>query len=194
MLCTARVGTVPSDESPPLLTEAPSLIGADRLFVDGAGAVCGRTADGWGCEVDGSSALVLDDAVTDLDAYAKHSCAVMYSEVRCGRLGEPALRTVAGTEGAVSVRVGDQFACDIDATGAVSCWGADAAGVLGSTEPVERAEAEPVPGLPPAVALALGSDHACALAVDGTVWCWGHRNALGDGSQVRFTAARRVVD
>jgi alpha-tubulin suppressor-like RCC1 family protein len=92
---------------------------------------------------------------------------------------------VTGISTAVAIAAGGNHSCAVLASGAVKCWGDDAAGQLGngaagaSTTPVD------VTGISTAVGIVTGFDHSCALLADGTVRCWGRglEGQLGDGSQ-----------
>jgi hypothetical protein len=66
------------------------------------------------------------------------------------------------------------FGCDIDATGAVWCWGNDEYGQAGSS-PSSTSIAEPqlVAGITSATWVALGDYHACAVTASHVVYCWG---------------------
>lgn len=77
--------------------------------------------------------------------------------------------------GAVAVSVGYGFACALNETGGVQCWGGNQSGQLGANS-TAAFSAVPVPimGLPVGItAVSVGEGSACALAVDGAVACWG---------------------
>ncbi len=102
------------------------------------------------------------------------------------------------------VSMGDNFGCARGSSGAVSCWGYNAAGQIGpGGGPTGVGQVHPtptlVPGLPQVGQIALGLSHACALSVDRqTVNCWGEGayGQLGDGMSgmgyVRATPAPAV--
>jgi hypothetical protein len=85
-----------------------------------------------------------------------------------------------------TIAAGAGFACRIDGTGAVWCWGDDVYGQTGSA-PTAVPVAHPtvVAGLAGATALALGDHHACAVTTSGTAYCWG----LNDAYQLGHAAA-----
>ncbi len=77
-----------------------------------------------------------------------------------------------------NVEIGGVFACAIDATAHVQCWGGNSRGQLGRVTARDRDDnAAPIPGLTDVVDLAVGEFHACALGrLDGgqqRLWCWG---------------------
>lgn len=199
VLCTALVGELDAPEGR-LLTDAPSLEGADRLAMLAGSEVCGETASGWRCILWRGRPTALEASVEDVvpgTVFGPDLCAVVRGEVRCGDVRtdpDLAWRPVSGTEGAVAVRANAGVYCSIDAAGGVACWGASYAGVLGASEPVERDEALPVAGLPPIVDVALGREHACALARGGDVFCWGHRHVVGDGAPITFASAGPIAE
>ncbi len=83
-----------------------------------------------------------------------------------------------------AVGVGAAHTCAVLATGAVSCWGAGAAGQLGHGAATSAAAPPPPFDLPSKVtAIAAGDDFSCALLADGRVVCWGSgaRGQLGTG-------------
>ncbi len=85
------------------------------------------------------------------------------------------------------VGAGVFHACALDSSAAVTCWGSNLYGQLGTTTP-EQSFGSTAPGrvglLPPATALAVGDYFACALIAGGAARCWGNNNygQLGNGS------------
>lgn len=159
---------------------------------------------------------------TAVAAGGNHTCAIVTGgAVRCwgkndvGQLGlgnmdnrgeqpddmNPSVSTVDLGNGrrATSLAAGDAHTCAILESGAVKCWGYNAAGQLGLGDFRNRGGASGQMGdlLPevdlggvPAVALALGDLHTCVLLADGRVDCWGGNadGQLGRGdSQTRAT-------
>jgi alpha-tubulin suppressor-like RCC1 family protein len=100
--------------------------------------------------------------------------------------------TVEGVAGAVSVTVGDDHSCALDADGRVLCWGSNYLGELGDDD--RRAfRLRAVTGLPPMRELQAGSHHTCGRDDAGAVWCWG-RNEQGQlGDDLPSPATRRVA-
>lgn len=135
---------------------------------------------------------------TRLALGGSHSCAEVAGGVLCwglgtrGQLGDATMtsRSVAAlVVGAIALPVralcaGDLHSCVVDASGAVSCWGANLQGELGDGTLVDRSMpvAVSLPG--PASDVVCGAHHSCAVLDSGAVWCWG-RNVdaqLGDGT------------
>ncbi len=94
---------------------------------------------------------------------------------------EPA---AAGLFPVETITAGVKFTCGLDPKGDVFCWGANAAGQLGTGDLVPRVFPTRVVGLPgPAQGVSAGGAHACALLESGRVFCWGERflGRLGNG-------------
>ncbi|MGZ6479214.1 MAG: RCC1 domain-containing protein, partial [Bdellovibrionales bacterium] len=86
----------------------------------------------------------------------------------------------------VKVALGQLHACGLTATGAVYCWGNNAAGAVGM--PLSQIYLTPqlVPGLEAGVLdVVTGNLHSCALLKDASVRCWGddHKSQLGINRQ-----------
>lgn len=140
-----------------------------------------------------------------VDMGEQHACAVLASgETRCWGVGSLGCGTTA-CEGATSVQVGDidgvtasavqvavgdgavssALSCALLDTGAVICWGANAAGQLGGSD---LSTLTPVTGIDgvaaSAVQIAVGLSHACALLDTGAMRCWGAgtNGQLGQGA------------
>jgi alpha-tubulin suppressor-like RCC1 family protein len=88
---------------------------------------------------------------------------------------------VNGMSGITQLALGDNHSCVVTAAGAVTCWGDNSYGELGSDASGGTSTPTPVGGLANVVALGLGSSSSCALLQNGTVWCWGgnQEGALG---------------
>jgi alpha-tubulin suppressor-like RCC1 family protein len=88
--------------------------------------------------------------------------------------------------GVTAVAAGLEFACAIDTTGAVWCWGGNVYGELGNgtATPANSSIPVRVAGVTHAKALSAGEGIACALVSDGSVWCWGNNFGgwLGTGT------------
>jgi alpha-tubulin suppressor-like RCC1 family protein len=83
------------------------------------------------------------------------------------------------------VAAGGYHTCAMTTTGAVICWGANAAGRLGDGTTTQRLTPTPTSGLGGgAAAIAPGFNHTCALTTSGGVMCWGdnYYGQLGDGT------------
>lgn len=99
---------------------------------------------------------------------------------------------VVGPSGVTAIATGGKFTCALLSSGAVSCWGSDSTGQLGSgpllcnggnggsCSPLPLA----VPGLTGVTAIAAGDVFACAVLSTGTVECWGDNvnGELGNGT------------
>ena len=72
-----------------------------------------------------------------------------------------------------SISVGGPHACGLTTTGAISCWGWNSGGQLGTGDTVSRSTPTSVGGGLAFAAISAGSLHTCALAPDGTAYCWG---------------------
>jgi hypothetical protein len=101
------------------------------------------------------------------------ACAVRQGETQCW--GGPENRDghllpIAEARAAVSVAVGQDHACAVLPSGAVSCWTLG----IGDTFRLGR-----VLKVSDAVSVVGGSDFACALEASGQVQCWGASTHLG---------------
>lgn len=113
----------------------------------------------------------------------------------------PVAAEQAGSAGrrvaAASIDAGGQHTCVVVATGALRCWGADAAGQLGhdtvvtvgdGTVPIKAAGDILLGGK--AVAVAAGIEHTCALLTTQAVRCWGN----GGGGRLGYDNTSNVSD
>ena len=97
---------------------------------------------------------------------------------------------------AVSLALGDDFACALLVTGAVQCWGSNDVGQLGlgHTQRIGDDESPANAGSvglgAPAVSLVAGAHHACAVLEGGTVRCWG----LNDSGQLGYGHTQDIGD
>src|SRR2546426_1105618 len=99
-----------------------------------------------------------------------------------------------------SISVGGPHACGLTTTGAVSCWGWNSGGQLGSGDTVSHATPTPVVGGLTFAAISAGNLHSCALATDGTAYCWGWNSWpymghgwLGTGDTINRVAPTPVI-
>ena len=149
-------------------------------------------------------ALSLGEAVTQLAAGARHTCALTASgAVRCwgqglnGQLGYASSQSVATAweagivnvgGAAVQIAAGRSHTCALSVQGSVHCWGEGSFGALGygNIEDVGDDEMPAVAGvveLPePVSQIAAGDDFTCALLQSGAVQCWGS----GRGGQLGY--------
>ncbi|MFO0557552.1 MAG: MopE-related protein [Polyangiales bacterium] len=134
----------------------------------------------------------ITDAV-ELSTSFSRTCARLASgEVRCwgrndngelgdGTLSDQRLTPVPVTElsDAVELALGHMFSCARRRSGAVSCWGDNAAGQLGlGATGMDRLTPVAVASLTDAQEITAGSSHTCARRTGGSVLCWGN-NAVG---------------
>jgi hypothetical protein len=151
----------------------------------------------------------LSGLATDVSAGADHTCVVVGAGLMCfgrnhlsqsGQVNNPlqfSTPTAVTINGTVSrVSAGDAFTCVLMNTGAVQCFGSNAAGQLGRGNAISL-DATPgvVQGLSAgAVAIAAGASHACAITPAGDVLCWGLNEfgQLGDNSQDNSNVAVAV--
>ncbi|MCW2966485.1 MAG: regulator of chromosome condensation, partial [Solirubrobacteraceae bacterium] len=85
-----------------------------------------------------------------------------------------------------SLSLGDSHACALTKTGAVWCWGSNAAGELGDGTTKQRLVPVAVPALQSGVvSVSAGEDHSCAVTAAGAAKCWGGNSdgQLGDGTR-----------
>ena len=153
-------------------------------------------------------------------AGASHTCALLDNgTVRCwglnanGQLGYGNATTIGDNETpgsvgtvnlgvgrtAVAISAGGYHSCALLDNGTVRCWGQDAFGQTGESNPSSPDFTKIIPGeVAPvelgvdrtAVEISAGGYHTCALLDDGTVRCWGqnvdgqlgygHTNTIGD--------------
>lgn len=146
-------------------------------------------------------AAVFGQAAQQVAVGAKHSCALASDgAVHCwgqnqnGQLGDGTTRDsnipkpVAGLVGRVAaIAAGDNHSCALNTDGAVTCWGANVNGQLGSGGVVDSSSPTAVGTLNRGVAaITAGASHTCALTTKGAVYCWG-RNDQGQLGEATFT-------
>jgi alpha-tubulin suppressor-like RCC1 family protein len=153
----------------------------------------------------------LDSGVVAVAAASAHTCAIhrgdQSSELLCwgsnqwGQLGTgtaadhpdhyTAVVVPALAPEPVGVTAGNLTTCALLANGALTCWGNNDSGALGSGDFVSRYQpGAPVPGLGAVAEGAAGNSRACALLVNGSAWCWGQAplgndNVSGSSSPVQ---------
>lgn len=136
------------------------------------------------------------------------ACGVAGGEVYCwgsGRFGELGLGEEA-TQSLVpagplqhlgkvtEIRANRGYACALEQSGTVACWGNNVHGQLGDGTTENRFEPVRVAGVSGAVHIATGYQHACAVLRDGSVVCWGENadGQLGREGGGMFPNAQRV--
>lgn len=151
----------------------------------------------------------LTSGVRVLASGGRHTCAVTAAgAVKCwgdngyGQLGTGTTTSttkpvqVAGlTSGVTALAAGTDFTCAVLGSGAVSCWGRNHRGQLGTGTTTDVRRPTPVVGLTRGVtAVAAGDAHTCAV-VSGSVKCWGFNlnGQLGNGTAVAASRPVQVV-
>ncbi len=165
----------------------------------------------------GSTTPQLVSGITNAMAIASgddHACALLATrEVRCwgsrgsGRLGDgmtsgsaTAPVTVSSTTttltDATGIFAAGAHTCVRRASGAMSCWGANAAGQLGVGDTSQRTTPA-VTSLSPTDALygSCGAAHTCVSRATGALACWGEagNHQLGNGSTTDRTTPTPVI-
>jgi alpha-tubulin suppressor-like RCC1 family protein len=152
----------------------------------------------------------LSGGVAAIAAGGRHTCALTreggvkcWGENQSGQLGDgtladhPAPVDVVGLNGiATAVAAGAGHTCALIDSGAVQCWGWDAAGQLGDGKTLDNKIPVNVKGLDATItAVAAGYKHTCALTEDGEMRCWGLNAAgqLGDGTTTTSGSPVSVV-
>ena len=94
-----------------------------------------------------------------------------------GELGDGTFRTpnhtstpVTGISDAIGLGLGADHSCVVRATGAVSCWGANADGQLGNGTITAALTPVAVTGITTAAQVVGGDSHTCARTRTGEVW------------------------
>ena len=167
----------------------------------------GRDGDIEGPPIEGEEGGVEPSRFVELALGKTHGCAKRRTgQVKCwgddsagqtGTGGNLGGTTEAGTKylptaspvenvNALTVASGGQHTCFVQLDGAVSCWGANVSGQLGSGNTTPQASATPARNMVDAVALAGGTSHTCALRRTGQVACWG-ANGTGQLGIGNFT-------
>lgn len=171
---TAQAGLLPFAQKPLLATGSY----ASCATTSSARVMCwGRGFGTRPTEIGGSlSPQILTTPITSLSAGASQACAVRSEQVHCWGYdanSRPTATPVSGINDAVSVSVGDAFACALLRSSTVACWGTNDRGQLGDGTTVSRTEPAPVVGLSDVIAMDAGWNHTCAVLRSGTVKCWG---------------------
>ena len=97
---------------------------------------------------------------------------------------------------AIEASAAYDHSCVLHVGGAVSCWGSNEFGQLGSGESSDSYIPARVVDIVDAVAVAAGEDHTCALHAGGAVSCWGSNEfgQLGDGTTENSATPVKVQD
>lgn len=149
---------------------------------------------------DSANSVSLGDTITQIAAGSEFTCALREdSAIQCwgranlGQLGHsyvgsaPARDTpqsVDGISDAVSICAGADFACALQGSGTVRCWGRNDRGQLGDGTTTNQETPQVVDGIDNATSVICGDAHACATREDNTIYCWGDDTfaQLGTGS------------
>lgn len=143
-------------------------------------------------------------SATAIAAGASHTCALLAGgTVKCwgfdgngelgdGRSEDPAFLgysatpvTVSGITNATAIAAGPLHACAVLSSGAVNCWGGNAAFEVGTEDHAWTPAS--ISGIATATGLAVGRFFSCALLANGSVQCWGGNQfgQLGNGTTTR---------
>lgn len=146
-----------------------------------------------------------------------HSCAKRRGgQVKCwgddsagqtgtgGKLGEVSdagtraliTATLLENVNAFTIGSGGQHTCVVQFGGAVSCWGANVNGQLGTGNTNAQPSAAPTRSIVDALSIAGGSSHTCSLRRTGQLACWGSNatGQLGVGSFVSQSLPTPIDD
>ncbi|MCB9661896.1 MAG: hypothetical protein H6726_29925 [Sandaracinaceae bacterium] len=204
------------------VAQARAGVRADRL-VTAFGAICARTGtaswDCWGhserAPVPAASVSAALEGLVSVEHIERHvvrgvneARGEVVISARAGQDGGQALVRGMGVpvafdaDGGVEDELpsntpsyGAEFACTIQESGLVACWGSNARGQLGRNMRRDaRPTAIPITSLGRARAVAAGAHHVCALRDAGTVACWGDDTygQLGQGTVRRTERPARV--
>lgn len=101
---------------------------------------------------------------------------------------------------AQAITAGSSFSCAVRVTGAISCWGRNSDGELGTGGKSQYVLAPvSVSGMTDAAVVAAGSSFACSMATSGIVKCWGaggfasNSGQIGNGSNSEALTPATVV-
>jgi alpha-tubulin suppressor-like RCC1 family protein len=103
-----------------------------------------------------------------------------------GAFSKDAVHAAGFTSGARGYAVGANGGCAANTAGAVSCWGWNSNGALGTGQGLGSLAVYPQPLTTitkPAVSIAVGFNFGCAVLDDSSVTCWGGNShgQLGNG-------------
>jgi alpha-tubulin suppressor-like RCC1 family protein len=208
------------------LTPVASAVGPVVALTAGGEGTCAVRADAsgvcWGVNSlgqlgNGTSSITPDPVeivgmapAVSISTALSHSCAVhadhtvscwgynAYGQLGNGTVGPAGYTpsTVVGLTDAVAVATGYLHTCALRIGGAVSCWGSNGRGALGTGASTLATSAVPVtvPGIT-AIDISAGGSGACAVLVDGRVKCWGSNShgQVGNGSLTDATTPKDVV-
>ncbi len=159
--CWGPAAFPPSDSSPGVPAGISDLLGSAVALTAGQTHTCALMQTG------------------TIECWGKNTFGQLGSGPMCAIYCSRTIIDVPGISDAIAIAAGSKHSCAVLSTGAVQCWGKNAAGQLGdgtgtgSTAPVS------VLNISDAVAIAAGDSHTCALTEGGGVKCWG----LGYGSE-----------
>ena len=207
VLLPSLLGACGSSETPPLLGNvAQSHPDASTAGPDGSRVATDDASDAASADeaATASDATVVTTTGTAVAVGARHACAIAskgvvlcWGDNRDGQLGDGTTKqrnapvAVTGlTNPAVAIAAGDAHTCALDSTGAVLCWGSNAAGALGDgSSAAQRSTPGPVPGLSGVTSIAAGGTSTC-VAASGSALCWGGNQLgqLGDGTTMSRSA------
>jgi alpha-tubulin suppressor-like RCC1 family protein len=167
--------------------------GSDRYGQLGEDTVA---ATGWLVAVSG------DHVFQSIATGDNHTCALdrdgaawCWGQGSSWQLGNDSLATLAYVPAPVPVLGGLTFAqlstganhtCAVTTDGTAYCWGANAAGQLGTGDTIAAHRPRPVSSGLRFRTVTAGDTHSCGVTTDGLAWCWGSNThgALGSASSV----------
>ena len=102
--------------------------------------------------------------------------------------------TAVASAGRFSIAAGGAHTCLIDPSGATYCWGANAAGQLGTGATQTSTTPTRITGTEHFSRVAPGLSHTCAITARGALFCWGNNDSgqLADGTHISRDVPSRV--
>lgn len=137
---------------------------------------------------DDTCALMTDGGVKCWGVNLDGQCAEDKSMV-----AEPTPHDVPLGGPAISVSVGQNFACAVLATGGISCWGSNAEYALGWDGGADTPTPTPV-SISGAVRAVSGNTHTCAILQGSSLACWGDNSSRQLGNNSAYPYAQAPID
>jgi alpha-tubulin suppressor-like RCC1 family protein len=101
---------------------------------------------------------------------------------------------VPGLENVARLAAGDDFACALDVSGLVRCWGSNTKGQLATTGTASSFTPRQV--IANVVDISAAGSHACAITTQGFAHCWGENtcNVFGNNAGAIQAVPRQLPD